>query len=194
MKILNVYGSSIDGSSAAIARRFIEKAGQLGAEIQSISFKGVTINSCKKCMSCKTTTDKCVIQDYIMTVFDSLVKCDVLVLSTGVYSGDVAGNMHIIESRLFSLLKPDYETNPHPSRLPPGKKLVFIQTQGGSEEWHVDIYQRFKLLFKKLGFNDIFVIHACNVDQPFDITDDIMKLAEDIAERILHSWKNRGHA
>lgn len=186
MKILNIYGSSINGSSAAIADLFLEKARQLGAEIQSVNFTGATINSCKKCMSCKTTTDRCVIKDDIMTAFDSLKECDVLVLSTGVYSGDVAGNMYIIESRLFSFLKPDYETNPHPSRLPPGKKLVFIQTQGGSEDWHVDIYQRFQLLFKKLGFSDIFVIHACNVDHPFDITDDIMKLAEDIAERILH--------
>ena len=35
MKILNVYGSSIDGSSATIANRFLEKAAQLDAEIQS---------------------------------------------------------------------------------------------------------------------------------------------------------------
>lgn len=189
MNILNVYGSFINGSSAAIANRFIEKAGQLGAEIQSINFSAATINSCKKCMSCKTKTDKCVIQDDIMTVFDSLVKCDVLVLSTGVYEGDVAGNMCIIESRLFSLLKPDYETNPHPSRLPPGKKLVFIQTQEASKDWHTNIYERFDVLFRKLGFVDVYVIHADYIAKPYDIKDrpDIMNLIDEIAEKI-----NRG--
>jgi multimeric flavodoxin WrbA len=187
MKILNVYGSSIDGSSAAIANRFIEKAGQLGVEIQSINFSGATINSCKKCMSCKTTTDKCVIRDDIMPVLDALVKCDVLVLSTGVYAGDVAGNMYIIESRLYSLLKPDYETNPHPSRLPRGKKLVFIQTQEYPKDWHTNIYQRFDALFRKLGFSDVFVIHADYISKPYDIKErpDIINLVDEIAEKIL---------
>ena len=185
MKVLNVYGSSIDGSSAAIANRFLEKAGRLGADIQSFKLGGAHTASCTECMSCKTTTDRCVIQDDITAIFDSLVQCDVLVLSTGVYSGEVSGNMSIFESRLFSFLKPDFETNPDPSRLPPGKKLVFIQTQGGASYWHVDIYQRFESLFKKLGFGDTFVIHADTVDQPSDLIgrDDIMKLTEEIAEK-----------
>jgi multimeric flavodoxin WrbA len=199
MKILNVYGSFINGSSAAIANRFIEKAGQLGAEIQSINFSGKTINSCKKCLSCKTTTDKCVIQDDIMPVFDALVKCDVLVLSTGVYAGDVAGNMSIIESRLFSLLKPDYETNPHPSRLPRGKNLVFIQTQEYPKDWHTNIYERFDVMFRKLGFIDVYVIHADYIAKPYDIKErpDIMNLVDEIAEKILHCCmlaENTGHA
>jgi len=69
--------------------------------------------------------------------------------------GDVAGNMSIIESRLFSLLKSDYETNPHPSRLPPGKKLVFIQTQEAPKVAFRHIYERFETLFKKLEFSDV---------------------------------------
>jgi multimeric flavodoxin WrbA len=186
MKILNVYGSFINGSSATIANHFLEKASQLGAEIQSVNFIGKTINSCKKCMSCKTTTDKCVIQDDMMAVFDDLVKCDVLVLSTGVYVSDVAGNMSIIESRLFSLLKPDYETNPHPSRLLPGKKLVFIQTQEYPKDWHTDIYKRFEVLFRKLEFSDVYVVHADYISTPSDLkeSDDIMKQVDEIAVKI----------
>lgn len=188
MKILNVYGSFTNGSSAAIANYFLEKTGQLGAETQSINFIGKTINSCKKCMSCKTTTDKCVIQDDMMAVFDALVKCNVLVLSTGVYVSDVAGNMYIIESRLFSLLKPDYETNPHPSRLPPGKKLVFIQTQEAPKFAYRPIYERFETLFKKLEFSDVFVIHGDYIRTPYDFKerDDLKNLADEIAEKIIH--------
>jgi len=189
MNILNVYGSFINGSSAAIANHFLKKAGQLGAEIQSVNFIGKTINSCKKCMSCKTTTDKCVIQDDMMAVFDALVKCDVLVLSTGIYEGCVTRNMSIIESRLFSLLKPDYETNPHPTRLPPGKKMVFIQTQEAPKDWHTDIYERFEVLFRKLEFVDVYVIHADYIAKPYDIKerDDIINLVDEIADKI-----NRG--
>jgi multimeric flavodoxin WrbA len=150
-------------------------------------------------MSCKTTTDKCVIQDDMIAVFDALVKCDVLVLSTGVYEGCAAGNMSIIESRLFSLLKPDYETNPQPSRLPPGKKLVFIQTQEASKDWHTNIYERFDVLFRKLGFIDVYVIHADYIAKPYDIKErpDIMNLVDEIAVKILHGCMladNTGHA
>lgn len=188
MKILNVYGSFTKGSSAAIANYFLEKTGQLGAETQSINFIGKTINSCRKCLSCKTTTEKCVIQDDMMTVFDALAKCDVLVLSTGVYYGDVAVNMSIIESRLFSLLKPDYETNPHPSRLPTGKKLVFIQTQEAPKDWNTDIYERFEVLFRKLEFSDVFVIHGDYIAKPYDFKerDDLKNLTDEIAEKIIH--------
>lgn len=186
MKILNVYGSSIDGSSATIADRLLEKFGQLGAEIQSFKLEGADINNCKKCMSCKTTTDRCVIQDDITTIFDFLATCDILVLSTGIYGSEITGDMSIFEARLFSLLKPDFGTNPDPSRLPSGKKLVFIQAQGGPKEWHVNIYQRFELLFKQLGFSDIFVIHAYLIDKPDDLKkrNDIMKLADEIAEKV----------
>ncbi|MBN2569388.1 MAG: flavodoxin family protein [Deltaproteobacteria bacterium] len=185
MKVLNVYGSMVDGSSAAIATRFLEKAGRLGAEIRSFTLGGLQINGCKRCLSCKTTTDRCAIRDDITTIFDTLVTCDVLVLSTGVYEGDVTGNLYLFESRLFSFLKPDYETRPDPSRLPPGKKLVFIQTQGGAKEWHADIYQRYESLFRRLGFGEVFVIQADCVDHPYDIGDDVMNRAEEIAALVM---------
>jgi multimeric flavodoxin WrbA len=186
MKILNVYGSFINGSSAAIANRFIEKAARPGTEIQTVNFSGKTINRCKKCLSCKTVSDKCVIRDDLMPVFEALAQCDVLVLSTGVYEGDVAGNMCIIESRLFSLLKPDHETNPDPSRLPPGKKLVFIQTQEASKDWHTNIYERYEALFRKLGFVEVYVIHADYIAIPLDIKvrPDILNLVDEIAGKI----------
>ncbi len=187
MKILNVYGSMVDGSSAAIATRFLEKAGLLCAQIESFTLGGLQINGCKRCLSCKTTTDRCAIRDDITTIFDILVTCDVLVLSTGVYEGDVTGNLYLFESRLFSFLKPDFETRPDPSRLPPPprKILVFIQTQGGVKEWHADIYQRYESLFWRLGFGEVFVIQADCVDHPYDIGDDVMNRAEEIAASVI---------
>lgn len=186
MKVLNVYGSMVDGSSAAIANRFLEKAGRLGAQIESFALGGLRINGCRRCLACKTTTDECVIRDDITTIFDALLTCDVLVLSTGVYEGDVTGSLYLFESRLFSFLKPNYETRPDPSRLPPGKKLVFIQTQGGAKEWHTDIYQRYESLFRGLGFGETFVMQADCVDHPYDIGDDIIDRAEEIATSVIN--------
>jgi multimeric flavodoxin WrbA len=185
-KILNVYGSSIDGSSAAIAKYLVAKALSHDAEVESIWLRRAHIENCRHCTSCKTVADRCVIEDGLGTVFASLAACEVLVLSTGVYGGDAAGNACIFEARLFSLLKPDFETNPQPSRLPPGKKLVFIQTQDFDKDEHVDIYERFAALFRKLGFGEVFVIHADNIDKPSDLRgrDDILALADEIAAKV----------
>jgi multimeric flavodoxin WrbA len=186
LKILNIYGSYIYGSSAAIANRFLKKAGSLGAEIQSFELDMLHITKCKNCLSCKTVIDRCIIQDDITMLFNLLARCDVLVLSTGIYNSQVTWNMMILEGRFFSLLKPDYETNPDASRLPPGKKLVFIQTQTAARDKYVDIYQRYEALFRKLGFCDVFVIHAYQFTKPGDLDSrtDIMKLADEIAEKV----------
>jgi multimeric flavodoxin WrbA len=187
MKILNVYGSSIDGSSAAIAKYLVAKALSHGAEVESIWLGRAHIENCRHCMSCKTVTDRCVIEDGLGPVFASLATCDVLVLSTGVYGGDAAGNACIFEARLFSLLTPDFETSPQPSRLSPGKTLVFIQTQDYGKEEHVDLYERFTALFRKLGFDEVFVIHADNIDKPSDLRgrEDILGLADEIATKVV---------
>lgn len=187
MKILNVYGSYRYGSSATIADWFLDKAASLGAEIQNFELDLLRITRCTKCLSCKTVTDHCVIPDDINRIFDSLAQCDVLVLSTGIYNSRETGNLTILEQRLFSLLKPDYETNPDASRLPPGKKLVFIQSQAAAQNHYTDIHQRYASLFRTLGFGSIYIIHACHISEPEDLDsrDDLKKLAQQIAEDVM---------
>ncbi|OLS15826.1 MAG: NADPH-dependent FMN reductase [Promethearchaeota archaeon CR_4] len=169
MKILNVYGSKIKGSSAIIVNRFLEISGKLGAEIESFPLDGANITACKKCLSCKTKSDECIIRDDISKIFTSLVQSDILVLSTGVYVGDVTREMYFLESRVFSFLKPDFETNPDPSQLPSGKKLLFNQVQSAEQDYHIDIYHRYQRLFHMHGFSNIYVIHVHDNAAPDDL-------------------------
>jgi multimeric flavodoxin WrbA len=187
MKILNIYGSTPGGSSATIADRLIDILSRHGADIQSFTLKGSALTPCSKCLSCKTGSEKCIINDDISGMLDAIRATDVLILSTGVYVFDVTDELLIFESRTFSFLNPDYQTNPRSSRLNPDKKLVFIQAQGNDDLVHDDIYKRYDKLFKRYGFTEIYVILADLVRFPSDLSDrkDITKCIEETARKIM---------
>ncbi len=152
MKILNMYGGRINGFSATIANHFLDVSRKLGAEIESFTLTEANVTNRKKCQSCKTTSVGCVIRDDVFKVFQSLIQAEILVFSTGIHSGEVSRDIRFFENRLYSFMKPDFETNSDPSRLPPGKKLLYIQTQTADEDCYVPIYQCYRNLFFQLRF------------------------------------------
>lgn len=175
-----------NGNSAAIAERFLEKAGCLGAEIQTYSLNTLRYRGCQGCMVCKTKRDSCVLKDDLTKVLNAVRTTDILVVATPVYWCDINAQLKTFIDRTYSYLVPDYLTNPEPSRLAPGKKLVFILAQGSDEDLYTDIYPRYQIIFKWLGFTDITLIRACNVRAIDDVKsrDDIMSRAEQAAEYI----------
>jgi multimeric flavodoxin WrbA len=65
--------------------------------------------------------------------------------------------------RTYSYLKPDYLSNPQPSRLGP-KKFVMILTQGHPDtSLFADIFPRYEGFFKWMGFVDSRLIRACGI-------------------------------
>jgi len=69
-------------------------------------------------------------KDDLEKVLDAVRRADVLVMASPIYYGEVASQIKAFIDRTYSFLASDYVTNPHPSRLSPGKKMVFILTQG----------------------------------------------------------------
>ena len=64
--------------------------------------------------------------------------------------GDVTCTIRAFIERSYSYFVPDFFTNPNPSRLTPGKKLVFIQTQGQpNEKLFADIFPRTEPFLKR---------------------------------------------
>jgi len=84
---------------------------------------------CQACYACKTKLDRCILKDDLTPVLEAVKNSDVLVIATPTYYGDVSGQLKCFMDRTYSYLKPDYITNSQPSRLAPGKKLVFIITR-----------------------------------------------------------------
>lgn len=188
MKIVCVLGSPREeGNSATIANRFLTTAERLGAEVRTFVLNNLAYQGCQGCMVCKTTLDRCVLEDDLTEVLEAITETDVLVLATPIYFWDVTGQLKSFLDRTFSFLVPDFMTNPKRSRLTPGKKLVFIQVQGNPDEsMFTDVFPKFDYFFKGFAFSETHLIRVCGVREQAEIAarEDVMKLAEAMAEKL----------
>lgn len=189
MKIVCLLGSPRPkGNSTAIAGRLCSAAETLGAEVQVFALNKLKYRGCQACMTCKTKLEKCVLKDDLSEVLEAVRRADVLVMATPVYYGDVSSQLKAFIDRTFSFLTPDYTTNPNPSRLSPGKKLVLIQTQGNPDETSFnDVFPRYDYFFKWYGFNDNRLIRACGVHDKGEVEtrQDVMQKTDDTARSLL---------
>ncbi len=188
MKVVSVLGSPrTKGNSALMAERFLDAIRPRCAEVRSYVLNDLKYRGCQACYACKTTHDHCVVRDDLAEVLEAVRAADVLALATPVYYGDVTGQMKSFIDRTFSFLVPDYLTNPSPSRLAPGKKLVFIISQGRPDQnMFADVFPRYEWFLKWYGYSDIHLIRACGVRQAGDVAerDDIMALIELVARKV----------
>jgi len=189
MKITCVLGSPrSNGNGAVLMKRFGDTAGKLGAQVQNYVLSELHYRGCTACMGCKTKSDKCVLQDDLTQVLESVREGDVLVMASPVYLWDVTSLLRAFIERTYSFFVPDFATNPNPSRLKPGKKLVFIQTQGQpSENLFADLFSRIEPIFKRYGFTDNHLIRALGVRKPGEVEsrEEVMKGVEDTARKIM---------
>ena len=189
MKIVCVLGSPrLDGNSAVIAKRFCNAVKNRGADVQTFALNKLKFRGCQGCMLCKTKLDKCALDDNLTEVLDSIRDCDILVMASPTYFGEVSSQLKGFIDRTYSYLVPDYRTNPEQSRLPPGKKMMFIQTQGKSDESYFnDVFPRYDHFFQWLGFKNNYLIRACGVldKGAVENREDVMKLADDTAKKVM---------
>jgi multimeric flavodoxin WrbA len=192
MKVTCLIGSPRKNSnSAAIAARFNETAASLGAKIDTVVLNQLAYRGCQGCMGCKTSSDKCVLKDDLAGVLESLKEADVVVMALPVYCSDVPGQVKCFLDRTYSYMKPDYISNANPSRVPPGKKLVFILTQGAPvEDLFADIPQRYLSFLKRsMGFGDTYLIRGVGVGGggTVGVPDQYLKKAEELARTVMQS-------
>jgi multimeric flavodoxin WrbA len=189
MQVLCLLGSPrLNGNSSAIAKRFCETAEDLGAQVQTFALNQLTYKGCQACMTCKTELDRCVLQDDLTPVLDAVYDTDLLVMASPVYFGEVSSQLKGFIDRTYSFLLPDYPTNLRPCRLPAGKKLLFIQTQGQPDTNQFnDIFPRYEYFFKWYGFKDNQLIRACGVMDKDDAAgrSDVMASAEKTANDLI---------
>ena len=188
MKIVTLLGSPRSNkNSATIANRFTETAAQLGAETRSYELNRLAYRGCQGCYACKNTHDHCVLQDDLTEVLTEVQDADLVVLASPVYYGDVTAQMKGFIDRSYSYLKPDYLTNPQPSRLTP-KKLVFVLTQGHPDEaLFADIFPRYDGFLKWMGVTESRLLRACgfgpaSVDT---VPEQVLRQAEEAARALV---------
>jgi len=166
MNVLSIIGSPRrDSCSAALAAAVCSGLRQRGATITIVRLAALAYHGCIACLACKRTSALCVVQDGLTDVLAAVRACDVLVLSTPVYFGDVTAQMKGFIDRTFSFLVPDFHENPGKSRLAAGKKLVFVQTQGSpDQDTFADVFPRYEYFLKWYGFDPLMLLRVCGPD------------------------------
>jgi multimeric flavodoxin WrbA len=186
-KVLCILGSPRkNGNSAAIAGKFVTTAQEMGAEVTTFVLNDMVYKGCQGCMACKTVSETCVVQDDLTQVLTALADADVIVMTSPIYFGEVTGQLKCFFDRLYSLLKPDFYTNPNALRLAPGKKAVLIMTQGDPDESHFDVAPHYTAFFNRYGI-ETRIIRGIGMNDPNAAAGNpaIMKQAEDAARAFL---------
>ncbi len=195
MKVTHLAGSPRPKSnSTKLANRFNTVIEEMGGLVNSYHLNKLIFKGCQGCLGCKTGKERCIIKDDLTLVLDEIFETDVLVISTPVYFWELPGQLKLFIDRTYSFARDDWESNPKPSRLPEGKHLVFIQTQGADEPAHQDIYEKYDAIFKIFGgFAETHLIKVANTNSAYDVAleKDKMKLAEELAKKVATVFKNK---
>ncbi len=188
MKVVALLGSPRPGSnSTAIARRVLQTAAEGGAETCAFELNRLTYRGCQACYACKTGRDDCILNDDLREVLATVRDADAVVLASPVYYGEVTSQLKGFIDRTFSYLTPDYRTSPQPSRLAP-KRLVFVLTQGRDDEAaFADIYPRYEMFLKWLGFTETRLIRAWGIGPGAGcaVVEDSLRQADEAARQLL---------
>lgn len=187
MRILCLHGSPRkEGNSSTLAAHYLEKAAALGSEIKTIYLHQLTYSGCLSCNACKNRLDKCCIKDDLASVLEAMYSADTMIITTPVYFGGICSKVAAFIERTCSLFKVDWAETDDDSRLPSGKKLLFVQSQGLPEEDEKDLYQPYDHHFKLLGFTERKLLRVCGLNEFSDIRSqrEIFEQIENLA--ILH--------
>jgi multimeric flavodoxin WrbA len=188
MKVLCVQGSPRKkGNSATIAQKFIKVAKNRGAMIETYILNELNYKPCQACYACKTKLEHCALIDDLTPVLNAFGECDLIVVATPVYFGDVSAQTKAFIDRTFSFVKPDFHNRPDPVRLTSGKKMLWIITQEFPEEYYGDIFQRYGGMFKTIAGFDTYLIRGTGVEEPGEVIHkhDVMEQVEEIAQKLL---------
>ncbi|MFI5331055.1 MAG: flavodoxin family protein [Desulfobaccales bacterium] len=166
MKIVAVLGSPRpQGNSACLARQFLTAARELGAEVQEYQLNTLNFRGCQGCLTCKTESAICSLEDDLAPVLAAIQLADVLVLASPVYYGDLIGQLKCFFDRTYSFFNPDFS-----SRVPEGKQAVMILAQANPDpEQFADIFPRYKRWLKLYGFEPVRLLRAVGVKDPGDL-------------------------
>jgi multimeric flavodoxin WrbA len=188
MKIVSLLGSPRSGgNSATIAGRFTETAATLGAETRTYELNRLAYQGCQGCYACKKGLERCVLEDDLTEVLAAVEEADVVLLASGVYFGQITAQLKGFMDRCFSYFKPDFHVNPEPTRLQP-KRLVFVIVQGNpDDELFSDIFPRYDMFLKWLGFKETSLIRVCGIGpaRVDAVPESALRQAEEAARSIL---------
>lgn len=90
------------GNSDRLADEFAKGATDAGNSVERINIRDIDLKFCIGCLSC-VNTRKCVLQDGMNELYDSVQNADALVFATPIYYYEMAGQLKTFLDRLNPL-------------------------------------------------------------------------------------------
>lgn len=185
MKVTALLGSPRKrGNSSGLTAALTDILKRKGYVIQTHHLNSLTYRGCQACEGCKGRSEFCVLLDDLTPVLDDVKNSDVVILASPVYWGDVSAQMKAFIDRTYSFLTPEFITGPVRHRFAPGKKLVFVLSQGGDQALYDDIFPRYNSFFEELElFKETYLLRGCDLSDRNDHSNnqDLLEQVESIA-------------
>ena len=147
-----------DGNTAFVVNKILEGAKESGAETEIWHSGELKIMPCKGCLGC-VKSGKCVIDDDMQKIYESLKQADALVLGSPIYMGQMSAQAKIFTDRLFAYITPRF--SPRFKEENAGKKLILVFTQGNPDPEKFKAYYEYtRQMFQMLEFDvkDVIVV------------------------------------
>lgn len=165
MKVIAVNGSPRKNwNTATLLQKALDGAKSMGAQTEFIHLYDLNFKGCISCFACKRKNTRhvghCAMKDDLTNVLEKILECDVLLLGSPIYFGNITGEMHsFLERLLFSNLS----YNPGHRSVFQGKlSSGFIYTMNVPEE-----------LMKQYNYEAVFH-HYRNLLQIFNGTSEFL--------------------
>ncbi|MGI9536105.1 MAG: flavodoxin family protein [Desulfocapsaceae bacterium] len=188
MKIVSLLGSPRrNGNSTQLADIVASVLEDKGNRVTRFFLNKLDFKGCQACYACKHKSEICIVDDDLAPVLEAVKEADVIIMATPIYWGDISAQLKAFIDRTYSYLTPNFMTEEIKHRLPKGKKLVFIQSQGASQEMYNDVFDRYNSFFKTLDyFEETHVLRGCDLNElgASKNREDLVNGAKQIAENL----------
>ena len=110
MKVIAVNGSPRKSwNTATLLQKALEGATSVGADTELVHLYDLNFKGCTSCFACKRKDSKfighCAMKDDLTSLLEKVIECDVLLLGSPIYFGNVTGEMRsFLERLLFSAM------------------------------------------------------------------------------------------
>jgi len=106
MKVIAINGSPRKNwNTATLLHKALEGTKSMGAATEFIHLYDLNFKGCTSCFSCKRKGTKyighCAMKDDLTSILEKISECDVLLLGSPIYLGNVSGEMHSFLERLL---------------------------------------------------------------------------------------------
>lgn len=166
MRVLTLFGSPRKrGNSETMTRWLCEPLAEAGHDIEYVHLEGLALHGCRACDVCKTTLERCAVEDDLGEVLEKARVADLWIMSTPVYYAEVSAQLKAFIDRTYSFLVPKYAFADIRTRLAPGKRMAWVIAQGHpKEDLFADIFPRYEYIFRRYHlFQDVRLLRACGI-------------------------------